>query len=334
MKINLFFIAFILFFFNTNAQNTEDSVKWLSFDEVRANFDEIQKPVMIFLYSEESDSSRIMQETTFCNTEVTNYINIFFYPVKLNIYSTDTITFFDGQKYINSEQSGKKHDLCFMFTGQTHNFPALVLFDKTAKGQTFYGYKNRDQIFRELIYFAEYIGESVLFDDWLKYHKKAFPPGQKQTMTRLNVKWLPMQEALELQKTNPKKILLNFYNYRIVSGTVMRTQIFNQPNIADYINKHYYPINIDVFTKDTLEIFGQKYINENKPHKFHQLPIMALGGYMKFPAFLILDEENKVREKFHTFLTVEQLEPILKYYGDNAYKKDSWVDFMKLYNRN
>ena len=330
-----FFTAILLFLiaFPAKAQSINDSINWMSFDEVREEFSEVQKPVMIFLYSENSDSSVHMQETTFSNPEVANYINILFYPLKLDVYSKEAHRFFDGRVFNNTATSGDKHDLAFMLAGENDSLPALVFFDINAQGQTFYGYKNRDEIFRTLIFYAENIGENTAYDNWIKYHTRAFPPGQEQVMTRLNVRWLPMDEAMEKQAAHPKKILLNFYDYRKVSCTVMRTQVFNDKRISDYINQHYYPINVDVFSTDTLEIFGREYVNSGEEHKFHQLPIAALAGYMKFPAFIIIDEESNVREKFQDFYTVEKLKPILEYYGSDAYKRENWEDFLKLYEK-
>ena len=81
--------------------------------------------------------------------------------------------------------------------------------------------------------------------------------------------------------------------------------------------------------KNSNKIFGQKYINENKPYKFHQLPIAALEGKMIFPAFIILDENGKVLEKTQKYMTPEDLEPLLHYFGDDAYKNEKFEVYKK-----
>ncbi len=336
IKSTKIIIAICLLFsviFNLNAQNFNDSIKWLSFDNVRTAFEKNQKPIMIFLYDKNSDSSRIMSQTTFSNPEVANYINALFYPLRLDVYSKEAKTFFDGVKYENKPENGAVHDLALMLTGGNDTLPALVMFNRKAQGRTIYGFKNRDEIFRILIYYAENIDEKTSFEDWLTYHRRAFPPGQEQIITRLIVKWLLPKEMLEKQSQKPKKILLNFYDWRKVSCTVLRTKVFNDKRIANYINEHFYPISIDVFSKDTITLMGRTYINEGAKHGYHQLPIAALGGYMKFPAFIIIDENNKVREKFQNFYTVEELKPILEFYGEDAYLKETWNDFFKKYNK-
>jgi len=122
-------------------------------------------------------------------------------------------------------------------------------------------------------------------------------------------------------------MILNFYNYNKISCSLMRTEVFNNPTIAAYLNEKFNCVNVDVFTQDTLEIFGQKYINENQPYKYHQLAIAALDGQMYFPAFVVLDENGKVLEKIRNFVTPKMLETILHYYGDDSYKTMIWNDF-------
>lgn len=329
MKKGVFFFLLLYPLFGISQEVVVDSVKWISIEEAGKEFGKQQKPVLFYIYKDDCDSCRLQESTTFSNPEVSNYINILFYPVKINAETTDTITFFDGKKYINSGVNGKVHDLVFNLTGSADTLPSIVMFSRRAAGRAFKGYKSRDEIFRILIYYAEDIDLSTEFENWYKYHKKGYPPGQKQIITRLNVKWFPLAEAVEKNKDVPRKILLNFYNYNRVSSTLMRMQTYNHPQIANYLNRKFYPVNIDVYTQDTLEIKGVKYINENKEYKYHQLAIAALEGKMFFPAFVILDEKGAVIGKIQKYMTPEEFEVTMKYYGEDAYKKETFKAYKK-----
>ncbi len=329
MKKLFVLLIFTVFFGFIEAQSLKDSVKWISIEKAGENFLKLQKPILFYFYKNDCDSCRIQEKTTFSNPEVANYINVLFYPVKINAETMDSLKFFDGIYYKNTERYGKIHDLVYKLAGSADTFPSFVVFSRQAKGQSFFGYKNRDEIFRILIYYAENIDLSVPFADWYKYHKKGYPPGQKQIITRLKIRWKTLDEALELNKKEPRKILLNFYNYNKISCSLLRTQTFNNKYIAEYLNEKYYPVNIDVFSQDTLKIMGQTYINENKPYKYHQLPVAALDAKMIFPAFIILDENEKVLIKIQKYMTPEGFEPLMKYYGDNFYKKENYNIFIK-----
>ena len=312
-----------------NAQSVIDSVKWVSIEKAGDNFLTEQRPIMLFFYDSSCDSCEYMHKSTFSNPEVSNYINILFYPVKIDINTTDTLRFFDGSLYANSGKNGGVHNIANVLGVSKDSLPALVVFSRKAKGRVFSGYKNRDEIFRILVYYNESIDDYAEYDEWYPNHIKAFPPGKSQVMTRLLVKWKTLPEALEEQKIQKRKIILNLYNYNRVSCTIMRTVSFNHQTLADNLNKYYYPVNIDVYTQDTLEIFGQKYINENQSYKYHQLPIAALEGKMVFPVFIILDEDLKVIGKLTGYFTPEKLEPILNYYSSNSYKTMTYDVYVK-----
>ncbi|MCD4792279.1 MAG: DUF255 domain-containing protein [Bacteroidales bacterium] len=329
-----FFVFFVSLSISLSAQAIKDSIQWISIEEAGEKFEEYQKPVLFYLYTEKCDSCRKQEETTFSNPEVANYINILFYPVKINAESRDSLKFFDGNYYKNTGKYGRIHDLAFKLTGSKDTFPSLVIFNKRAAGRTFYGYTDRDEIFRILIYYAEDIDLHTEFEDWYKYHKKGYPPGQKQIITRLNVKWKNLDEVNELMKTEPRKMIINFYNYNKISCTLMRIQTFNQKQIADYLNENYYLVNVDVFTQDTINIKGTTYINENKSFKYHQLPIAALEGKMVFPAFIILDEDGNVLQKYHQYMIPEEFEAVIKYYGEDAFKTQTFKAFKKIFESN
>ena len=313
---------------NCFSKSLKDSVQWISLEKANELFLKNQKPILIYFYQNNNDSCRLQESSTFSNPEVANYINVLFYPVKIDAETKESLTFFDGIKYENTGKTGKLNDLTIKLCGPLSTFPTLVIFNKRAEGAAFPGYFDRDEIFRRLIYYSEEIYDSnVEFNDWLKIHKKGFPAGQTQIMTRLLVKWKTLDEALAESKIKPKKILLNLYNYNKISCTLMRITVLNNPEVAAYLNENYYPVNIDAFTQDTLEIFGQKYINENQPHKFHQLPIAALSGKMIFPAFIIIDQNNKVLEKVQRFLTIKDTEALLHFYGDNEFQTKDWNTF-------
>jgi thioredoxin-related protein len=324
-------IFLILFSIPLHSQNNADSVRWMPIEEAGAQFLEQQKPVLFFIFKDDCDSCDYFRETTFSNTEVSNYINILFYPVQINAETTDSLKFFDGKYYHNTGQYGTVHDLVFQLTADTDTFPTLVVFSRRAAGRVFKGYKDRDEIFRTLIYYAEDIDLHTTYEDWYRYHVKGYPAGQSQIVTRLNVDWRPIDEVQELMKTEPKKVILNFYNYNRIACTLMRTQTFNQKDIADYLNEHYYLVNVDVFTQEKINIKGVTYINENKDYKYHQLPIAALGGQMIFPAFLILDEEWNVLQKYQQYMIPEEFEKVIRYYGDNIFKSQKYNSYLKTF---
>ncbi len=321
MKKLYFFIIFIILI---NIGFSQDStVNWLTFDQVKDEFTKKQKPILIFAYQQNDSLSEKMFNTTFSNTEVAKYINLLFYPVKFDIHSKDTMTFFNGDKFPYNPIT-KYNSLTHMLIGDSIVTPTLIMFDEQAKGRVFYGYKNRDSIFPILINYHEKIYVSTSYEDWEKLYFEAYPPGHKQIITHLNIKWMTMEEMLEKQKTAPRKVFIDIYNNYNIAQTVMRLQVYNYAKIANYINSHYYPVTLGYTSDETFEIKGQTYKNSNDTYKFHEFAIAVLNAKMQFPAFVILDEDFNLLDRIQVFTTRESYNKIIHYYGDNAYKE---IDF-------
>ncbi|OQX98154.1 MAG: hypothetical protein B6I20_11410 [Bacteroidetes bacterium 4572_117] len=306
-------------------------VEWKSFEETNKLFIANQKPVLIFLFDNNDDSSKLMLNEVYGLDEVANYVNALFYPIKMDVFSTDTITFFDGIKYTNTGKNKGVHDLAIKLAGGVPQTPSNLIFTKEAIGSVYPGFKDRDNIFPVLIYYAENAYKSTDYEKFEEYYFKTYPPGQKQIMNRILTKWKSLDEAFELSKKSPKKVLVNLYNNYSISCTMMRLKTFNNPQIARYLNEKFYCVNINVKTKDTLKLFDQVYINEGATHGYHQLPISFLNGKMKFPAFLIFDEESKFLDRKQEYMTPEAFEPVIKFVGDNEYKKQKWNSYLKTF---
>ena len=332
-RITLFYLFIFPFFLFAQQGNYEvldtSKVEWKSFEETNNLFQKKQKPVMIFLYDKNDDSSSVMLNQVFSLDEVASYINILFYPIRLEIHSKDTLTFFDGNKYANANRNKGVHDLAIKLAGGVPSSPSILIFSKEAIGTVYPGYKDRNHIFPILIYYAENAYKSTKYEDFEKYYLKTYPPGQKQIMTRVLVKWKSMEEAFELNKKVPKKIFVNLYNSYNISCTMMRLKTYNNPKIANYLNNNFYCVNMDVKSQDTINLFEQKYINEGASHGYHQLPISFLSGKMNFPAFLIFDEKSNFLDKKQEYMTPEIFEPIIKFVGSDAYKMKKWDAYLK-----
>lgn len=331
MKQLFIFIITILISLSSIAQNQQiRKVKWYTLKEALELTKENPKKIFIDFYTDWCGWCKRMDATTFTDQQVAIYLNRYFYPVKFDAEGYDTLSYKDTV-YVN-RGTGKKstHDLAVKLLNRRLTYPSVMFMDEKSDPITVVpGFREANEFLAILVYMNEDVFKtSIQFPDFHKYFKKTYPEGQAYSMARSIVKWLTLEEALEKNKTNPKKIFLEFNVNWSVGSTMMMMSTYNNPIIGNYLNEKFYPVRIDATTRDTLT-FGQKYINPGKAPSFHQLPYAMLQGKMKFPAILYLDENNKLINVVQTYLTPEALEPMLKYFGENKYKEKAWKDYLK-----
>lgn len=320
LLFSTFFLSIYIF-----AQDT--IVNWQTFENVAMEYTQKQKPILIFSYTKNDTLSKLMLDSTLENSDVFGYLNYLFYNIKFDLETFDTITFFNGQQFTHNPNE-KYHSLAKLLIGDTIVSPSLIMFDKKAQGRVFEGFKSKDSVFPTLIYYSEEAYNSITYEEWEKYYYKTYPPGQKQIITRLNIRWITMSEMLEEQKTTPKKIFIDIYNNYNVSQTIMRLNVYNDPEIARYMNNYFYSVTVPLQSDEIFEIKGATYKNSGEPYKYHQFAVAVLNGLMKFPAFIILDEDFNLLDRIQFFTPKEQFSSITKFYGENFYKTMNYQQFI------
>src|SRR6056297_1859404 len=81
--------------------------------------------------------------------------------------------------------------------------------------------------------------------------------GFTQQDTKVN--WYSFEEAVKLNKENPKKVLIDVYTDWCGWCKKMKKQTFNNPEIAQYINENYYPVRFNAETNKKVQFKGRTF---------------------------------------------------------------------------
>jgi thioredoxin-related protein len=166
---------------------------------------------------------------------------------------------------------------------------------------------------------------------------KKDPPAAKTAAPAEEIHWLTSVEELQMKmQQQPKKVIVDMYTGWCGWCKKMDAETYTNPSVVKYINNNYYALKLDAERKDTINFQGKQFffVPEYKTNGF-ALEILkdylAKGGNLMYPQTVIMMENFQNPNPIPGYLTVPQLEPVLTYFGDNAYRRQSWDQYSKTY---
>jgi len=153
------------------------------------------------------------------------------------------------------------------------------------------------------------------------------------------VNWVTIDEAQELNKKEPRKILVDVYTKWCGPCKMMVKYTFNDKWTSDYINKNYYAVKFNAEGPDPCTFKGTEFTNptyvkdkrgRNGTHQFTQA-IAPVNGRIAYPTVVFIDQELNLITPVQGFQKPAQFEPMLKFIVDDLYKTSTWEDYMKTF---
>jgi len=113
------------------------------------------------------------------------------------------------------------------------------------------------------------------------------------------INWMSMNEALNAQKKNPKKIFIDVYTVWCGPCRMLSEKTFKNKDVVKYINDTYDPAKANT---------------RNGMHDF-----AGALGVSAYPTMFVLDEKGTPLFPITGYYTATQLEPLIKFLGNNTY---------------
>jgi len=337
MKKIIIVVAVVLLTFNNlfsqiaAAEEHNDLVKWMSLTEALEKQKEQPKKIFIDIYTDWCGWCKVMSKNTFSHEQIAAYINQYFYPVRFDAETTDTIEYL-GKKYIN-KGTGRKptHELAYVLTKNRPSYPTITYLDEKGKIiQPLPGYMDVKKIEPYLVYFNENAYRSAPFENFKKNFDKAFNDSIPNGDGR--VQWVTFEDAQKLVKSSPKPLFIDIFTSFSVTSKVMELTTFADKKTADYINEHFYAVRFDPTTKDTIRFGGVEYVNKGVSHPFHDLAILLTNRQIGIPATIYLNEQLQLLSNVPGYRSSNEIEPLLEFFGEEKYKTQQWQEFMIEFN--
>lgn len=151
------------------------------------------------------------------------------------------------------------------------------------------------------------------------------------------IKWMSIEEAVEAQKKEPRKVMIDVYTDWCGPCKMMMKNTFTNQDVIDYINKNYYAVKFNAESPDQVSFKGKTYSNPNyDPNRRGRNGVNEFSralGVNAYPTLVYMDEEMNIIAPISGYRTPPQLELYLKFIAQEDYKtvktQEQWDAYQK-----
>ncbi|WP_026452634.1 thioredoxin family protein [Aequorivita capsosiphonis] len=151
------------------------------------------------------------------------------------------------------------------------------------------------------------------------------------------INWMTMNEALEAQKKEPKKIFMDVYTTWCGPCKMLDKNTFGDKEVIEYVNKNYYAVKFNAEGTENVDYQGFVYTNpnydakrkgRNSQHLFaHAMKVTA------YPTVVFFKDNGDIIQAVPGYRTPQQLEIFLKMIHSDDYLKvttaEAWEAYQK-----
>ena len=146
---------------------------------------------------------------------------------------------------------------------------------------------------------------------------------------KAKINWLSFEEAFELNKTAPKKWMVDVSTSWCGWCKKMDASTFVDPIITEYLNENYYAIRLDGEEKEDIVLDDATFkFVESGRRGYNELPSKLMGGKMSYPTIVFLSPKVQVYQSLPGYKSKEDLFPILQFITEfEANPSLTWEQF-------
>ncbi len=163
----------------------------------------------------------------------------------------------------------------------------------------------------------------VLFLIFICSFLSGFRPAEKDT-----INWISFETMQKEYAHNPKPIIIDLYTNWCGWCKVMDKNTYSNPNLVKYINEKYYAVKFNAESKESIYFNYKNYVYDEK-NRINTLALYLTYGRLEFPHTILLSSPDAQPAPFSGYLKPAQMESPLKYFGERADEKETFVTFNK-----
>lgn len=142
------------------------------------------------------------------------------------------------------------------------------------------------------------------------------------------IQWLTLEEAQVKMQNDPKPVIIDLYTKWCYWCKVMDKKTYTNQKVINYINQNFYAVKLDAEARKTIQ-WEDKDFKFNPDMNVNDISLYLTNGQLSFPTTIIYTSVNEAPANIPGFMAPDEIEPFLKYFGEQKYKKQTFQDFLK-----
>jgi thioredoxin-related protein len=154
----------------------------------------------------------------------------------------------------------------------------------------------------------------------------SFSESRSNNPAREGLKWLSLKEASTKVKAENKLILIDLYTDWCSWCKVMDKNTYTNKELIKYVNEKFYAVKLNAETRETISWLGKDFTYDDR-YKVNTYALYLTQGQLAFPTTVIIPADGSAPQAIPGYLKPQEMELVLKYFGENRYGKQPFQDF-------
>jgi thioredoxin-related protein len=141
------------------------------------------------------------------------------------------------------------------------------------------------------------------------------------------ISWMSVEEAAGKLQQEQRPVLIDLYTTWCGWCRQMDKRTYSNKKVAEYLQDKFYPVRVDAETHAAISWGGRTY-QFNPQYRSNEFAIYLTHGRLEFPTTIII-VPGQEPQAIPGFLEPKDLELLVKYFGEGAYRTTSFDDYQK-----
>jgi thioredoxin-related protein len=141
------------------------------------------------------------------------------------------------------------------------------------------------------------------------------------------VEWMTVEQAADKLQQEKRPVLIDLYTSWCGWCKEMDRKTYSSKKVAAYLAEKFYTVKVDAETRAVISWQGRTY-GYSPQYRSNEFALYLTHGRLEFPTTIIITPGD-APQAIPGFMEPGELEPVLKYFGEGAYKTQGFDEYMK-----